>query len=72
LPATDVVVTDEVLRTYESAVQSFESGDWKTAFDQFTQLPERDRTREYLMQFIRDRNYAPPVNWNGVIEMQSK
>ena len=68
----DPSVTDDDIKTYESAWDLFAAGIWREALDQLNLLPEQDKVKDYLMLYITQHNGKPPANWNGVIVMQSK
>ncbi len=68
----DPSVTDEAIKTYETAWDLFAVGEWRDAFDQLNLLPDRTKSKDYLMLYITQHNGKPPTNWNGVIVMQTK
>ncbi len=68
----DPTVTDEAIVRYQKALELFEAGNWQDALNQFNCLPEQDRGKEFLSQYIMQNNGEPPPNWNGVIVMHSK
>jgi len=74
LPSEEVdsLLTDDAIKIYESAWDLFAAGSWREALDMLKLLPEQDRVKDYLMQFIAQHISKPPPNWNGVIVMQTK
>ncbi len=71
----DNSITDEDIANYESAEKDFVAGRWREALDKLNDLPVHDRVKEFLLSYIAQNaqnNYEPPVDWNGVIVMQSK
>lgn len=74
LPSAEVdsLLTDDAIKIYESAWDLFAAGSWREALDMLKLLPEQDRVKDYLMQFIAQHISKPPPNWNGVIVMQTK
>ncbi|MFM9963699.1 MAG: adenylate/guanylate cyclase domain-containing protein [Planctomycetaceae bacterium] len=65
-------VTNEMIALYESALKSFETGNWQAALDQFNRLPEQPQGKDFVSQYITQNRVQPPSPWNGVIIMQSK
>jgi adenylate cyclase len=65
-------LTDEHLKSYESALDAFLAGDWSEAIELLHRVPARDRVKDFLMVFIAQHNRTPPPNWNGVIPLSSK
>lgn len=60
------------LDSYADALQDFINGDWNRALNQLTSLPESDQAKEFLANYISERNNQPPDDWDGVIKMSVK
>ncbi len=71
-PEIDNSITDEDIADYESAESDFVAGRWREALDKLKELPVHDRVKDFLLIYIAQNSYEPPVDWNGVIVMQSK
>jgi adenylate cyclase len=72
-PAEDHTgITDEHIKTYESAVDAFTSGAWEDALYLLDKLPVGDRAKDFLQIAIGLHNYSPPRTWDGVYEMSRK
>lgn len=66
------LLTDEHLRTYEEALESFQAGRWSEAYELLHRLPARDRPKDFLTVYIAQHDRTPPRNWDGVIRLTSK
>ncbi len=65
-------VTDEAIDLYQTASELFEAGNWRDALNQLKRLPEQDKGKDFLSEYITQNRVEPPPSWNGVIVMQSK
>jgi adenylate cyclase len=65
-------VTDDHLQKYDEALNLFEGGDWAGALLLLRELPDVDRAKDVLINFISSRDSIVPPNWNQVIEFRSK
>lgn len=65
-------LTDEDVRSYESALDAFLAGSWGEAIELLHHVPAKDRVKDFLTIFIAQHNRTPPTNWNGVIPLGSK
>ena len=68
----DSAITNADIATYESALDAVIEGRWGQAFDLLSELPVRDRAKEFLMILMAEHNYEAPVDWNGTIVMTGK
>jgi adenylate cyclase len=68
----DPTLSDEHVAHYEEALAAFLRGDWTKAYERLHLVPPQDRGKDLLLGFILQHNHAPPVNWNGVIPLESK
>ncbi|HEY2249722.1 MAG TPA: adenylate/guanylate cyclase domain-containing protein, partial [Planctomycetaceae bacterium] len=68
----DSTITDAEIATYETALDAVIEGRWPQAFDLLSELPVRDRAKEFLMILLAEHNYQPPADWNGTIVMTGK
>ncbi len=68
----DDSVTNMHVALYESALAGFVSGNWSMALEQLNELPVHDRAKDFLQIYIGVNGYEAPLDWNGVIVMQSK
>ena len=68
----DLDISDEQIATYESALQHVIDGDWARALDLLSELPVRDRAKDFLMIMLAQHNYEAPEDWNGTISMTHK
>ena len=60
------------LDNYAEALQDFINGDWSRASRLLAELPETDQAKDFLANYISQRNAEPPEDWNGVIKMSIK
>ncbi len=65
-------IPDSQLAEHGLALDLFNRGKWHEAMDRFDKLPVTDRCKELLMQFMALHHFTPPVDWDGVIPLQSK
>jgi len=65
-------LTDEDLATYEQAVDLFTAGDWPQAQQLLSGVLLDDGPANFLRKLLTDHNAAPPVDWDGAINLQSK
>jgi adenylate cyclase len=65
-------LSDEDLKTYEQALDSFLAGQWNETLELLHRVPAKDRVKDFLTVFIAEHNRTPPANWNGVIPLSSK
>lgn len=68
----DSSVTNESIALYEKAVDELILGRWPASLDLLSHLPEEDRTKEFLTNFMASNMNRPPDDWNGVIHMTQK
>lgn len=68
----DSTITDAEIATYETALDAVIEGRWTQAFDLLSELPVRDRAKEFLMIFMAEHNYEAPADWDGTIVMAGK
>jgi len=71
-PENESTLRDQELKTFDSAADAFQRGDWDHALDLLGELPPRDRVRDFLQLQIASREYHPPDDWDGVIRLKSK
>jgi len=71
-PEGSDTLTNADVTNYENALDAFLSGDWDTAFGLLHLVSPRDRGKDVLTSHIISHNHAPPVAWNGVIELAQK
>ncbi len=60
------------LAWYEEAVDHFTAGRWSEALELLHRVPPQDRVKDFLTQFILQRDRTPPPDWEGVISLDSK
>jgi adenylate cyclase len=65
-------LSDEVLKTYEQALDAFVAGDWARANQLLHRVPPTDLVKDFLTIFIAQHNRTPPPGFNGVIPLTSK
>lgn len=68
----DSSISNESIALYEKAVDELILGRWPASLDLLGHLPEEDRTKEFLTNFMASNMNAPPNDWNGVIHMTQK
>ena len=68
----DCAVTNENIADYETALQAVIDGQWARALEILSELPVRDRAKDFLMILIAQYNYEPPAGWTGTISMTGK
>jgi adenylate cyclase len=66
------LLSDAHIATYESALDSLISGDWKKAFHTLHQVPAEDEVKDFLTVLIAQHGRTPPANWDGVISLREK
>lgn len=71
-PTHESEISERDIVNFERAVDAFEAGDWEDCRNLLGLLPPRDRARDFLLVQIASNNYLPPVNWSGVISLNSK
>ena len=71
-PEAESLITSDHIRTFESAVAAFLEGDWDDVVELLSEMPGRDRAKDFLLLQIAAHNYEPPADWDGVIHMQRK
>jgi len=71
-PEEESLITNDHIRTFESAVEAFLRGDWGDSIELLSEMPGRDRAKDFLLLQIAAHNYEPPEDWDGVIHMQRK
>lgn len=57
---------------YAQALHGFELGNWRQAAQLLEQVPVEFGPREFLWQWMTERDFQCPGNWDGTIERQSK
>jgi len=65
-------LTDEHLSYYEMALDKFLSRNWGAAFELLHRIPAEDEVKDFLTIYIAEHNRRPPLNWDGVIPLESK
>ena len=70
--STDPALTDEHIRSYESALDSLLAGRWSEALSFLSRVPSEDQVKDFLTVFIAQHNRIPPDGWNGVIPLTRK
>ena len=65
-------LTDVDIATYEQAVDSLTAGDWPEAQRLLTGILPDDGPANFLRKLLADHNAAPPEEWDGAINLQSK
>jgi adenylate cyclase len=66
------VLTDEHLDCYEMALDKFLSRNWAAAFELLHRIPAEDEVKDFLTVYIAEHNRRVPLNWDGVIPLESK
>ncbi len=66
------VLTDEHLACYEMALDKFLSRNWAAAFELLHRIPSEDEVKDFLTVYIAEHNRRVPLNWDGVIPLESK
>ena len=65
-------LSDEHIRSYESALDSLYAGRWGEALSFLSKVPSEDQVKDFLTVFIAQHNRKPPEGWNGVIPLTRK
>jgi adenylate cyclase len=68
----DSTISDADIVIYEKALDAVIEGRWTQAFDLLSDLPVRDRAKEFLMILLAEHDYKPPSGWDGTIVMTEK
>ena len=71
-PEDESHISNEHIRTFEAAIDAFIEGSWDDALDLLSEMPARDRAKDFLLMQIASHNYEPPEDWDGVIRMTKK
>lgn len=71
-PEEESHISNEHIRTFEAAIDAFIEGSWDDALDLLSEMPARDRAKDFLLMQIASHNYEPPDEWDGVIRMTKK
>jgi adenylate cyclase len=66
------VLTDDHLDCYEMALDKFLSRNWTAAFELLHRIPAEDEVKDFLTVYIAEHNRRVPLNWDGVIPLESK
>ncbi len=74
LPPADCVgaISDQHVTDYEAAVDAVMERRWDEAIELLDKLPDEDRTKDFLRQFLDSNHCEPPIDWDGVVEMVNK
>lgn len=70
--ADDPAHTMANLADYEAALAAFIKGDWGEAYEHLHRIPAADQGKDFLIGYILQHNHVPPLNWDGVIAIESK
>ena len=65
-------LTDQHIRSYESALDSLMQGRWSESLMFLSRVPPEDQVKDFLTVFIAQHNRIPPDGWNGVIPLTRK
>ncbi len=65
-------LTDEQVRTYEDGINHFIAGDWEVAYRHLHAMPSSDHAMDFIIQRIVEHDRSAPLDWDGIIRMQSK
>lgn len=71
-PSSQHPLSDAGIQAYENALDAFLQGDWDGAFSLLHNVPSIDRVKDFLTVYIAQHGRRAPLNWNGVITLQSK
>jgi class 3 adenylate cyclase len=72
-PARDLPsIADDHLAQYEAGLTAFLAGDWRAAYRILADLPPHDQAPEFLLNHMVERQFTPPIDWDGVIRLDSK
>ncbi|WP_435010389.1 adenylate/guanylate cyclase domain-containing protein [Tundrisphaera lichenicola] len=65
-------LTDEHIRSYESALDSLQRGQWSESLSYLSRVPPEDQVKDFLTVFIAQHGRIPPEGWDGVIPLHQK
>jgi adenylate cyclase len=65
-------LTDELLATYDQAVDHFIAGRWDEAYRLLHLMPPGDRAQDFLNVLIAQHNRVPPADWDGSVRLANK
>ena len=71
-PEDESEITNEHIQTFEAAVDAFIDGAWDDAIDLLSEMPARDRAKDFLLLQIASHHYEPPEDWDGVVRLKAK
>ena len=66
------LLDSEALERWEAMIGQIELGNWQAARALVEEINPLDRPREFIREFLRQHDFEPPDNWNGVIPVRSK
>jgi hypothetical protein len=65
-------VPSSALTAYEASLAALESGDWQQAERLLQSVPNSDRVKEILVDFMNQHEKTPPAGWDGTIHLSAK
>ena len=65
-------VTADHIHDYENALDAFVEGRWQEAKDRLDHVPDGDGAKAFLTEFVAERQWRPPEDWDGVITLDGK
>lgn len=65
-------VTDDMIAIHENALDLLIAGRWDEALKVLRQLPAEDGPRRFLLRKMKALGKAPPPDWDGVFNLESK
>jgi adenylate cyclase len=65
----DGALTDGQIEEFQAAVHALAEGRWGEAITLLDRLPAFDRAKDALLIFMASKDYEPPPNWDGVIQL---
>ena len=57
---------------YTHGIAAFERGDWEAAKASLQAVCDLDPARNYFLNFMAQHDFTPPLNWDGVVPLNSK
>lgn len=65
-------VPNEGLLQYAAALNAFEAGHWEKAKSLLREVPNADRVKGFLLEYMKQQGDAVPLGWDGAMRLLAK
>ena len=74
VPLTDQFawVTDDVVTEYEESLDAVTEGNWSSAVEILTRVPDEDGPKQFLLRNMDALGNEPPASWDGAFSLANK